>query len=80
MRKLANNSDVYKYLQALSGILEERHANELSEGVANASRTAAGNSSTELLGESRIALERVVKDEHAVLTKQERDDVGEVLR
>jgi hypothetical protein len=36
MRKLANNSDLYKYLQALSGILEERHANELSEGVANA--------------------------------------------
>ena len=36
--------------------------------------------STEFLGESRIALRRVLKEEDGVLTLQEREDLLDVLR
>ena len=79
MKTLSNNAELYEYLQLLSRVLEERHAKELSEVMAHASRTSAGNVSTEFLGESRIALRTLIKEEHGVLTSQERDDVRDVL-
>jgi len=56
MNNLCNDNELYEYLQLLSKTLEERHAKELSEIVAHASRTSAGNVSSEFLGKSRIAL------------------------
>jgi hypothetical protein len=78
MKRLSNNAELYQYLQFLWKTLEERHAKELSEAVAHASRMSPFMS-TEFLGESRIALRRLVKEEHGVLTSQERDDVKDVL-
>jgi hypothetical protein len=80
MRALSNNAELYEYLHLLSKTLQEQHAKELSEAVAHASRTAAGNVSTEFLGESRIVLRRLIKEEHGILTSQERDEVEDVLR
>jgi hypothetical protein len=79
VKLLSNNADLYQYLQFLSKTLEDRHAKELGEAVDHASRTAAGNISTEFLGESRIALRRLIKEEHGILTNQEREDVKNVL-
>ena len=79
MKRLSNNADLYQYLQSLGRTLEERHASELSEAVAHASQTAAGNISTEFLGESRIVLRRLINEEHGILTNQERDDAKDVL-
>jgi ABC-type transporter Mla subunit MlaD len=80
MDKLTSNQQLYEYLQALSRLLHERGAKDLSQTVANASRTAAGNVSTEFLGESRIALNRVMNEGQRALTSQERDDVADVLK
>jgi hypothetical protein len=79
MKPLTSNSELYEYLRGLSKILEERHAPELNEVVTHASQTAAGNVSTEFLGESRIALRRVMKEGHGILTAEERADLREVL-
>jgi hypothetical protein len=62
----------------LSKTLQERCAKELGEAVAHASRMSAFMS-TEFLEESRIALRRLIKEEHGVLTSQERDDVKDIL-
>ena len=59
-------------------MLEERHAKELSEAVNHVSRMSLFMS-TEFLGESRIALKKVLKKGRSVLTKEERDDVKDVL-
>jgi hypothetical protein len=79
MKRLSNNAELFQYLQSLGNMLEERHAKGLSEAVVHASRTAAGNMSSEFLGESRIALRRLINEEHGILTAQERDDVKDVL-
>ena len=79
MKRLSNHAELYQYLVFLGKTLEERHAEELREVVAHASRTATGNVSTEFLGESRIALRRVIKEEHGILTNPERKDVKDVL-
>jgi hypothetical protein len=80
MKTLSNNAELFQYMQSLGKTLEERDAKELSEAVVHASRTAAGNISTEFLGESRVALRMVIGGEHGVLTRQERDDVKDVLK
>ncbi len=79
MRRLSNNAELYQYLIALAAELSTRNSSDLSEAATHASRTSAGMS-TEFLGESRIALRRVLKEEDGVLTLQEREDLLDVLR
>jgi hypothetical protein len=79
MKRLASNAELYEYLTALSKTLEERGSKKLAEVVFHASQTAPGNMITEFLGESRIALRRVVKGGRGVLTDQEREDAKDVL-
>jgi hypothetical protein len=59
---LASNRDLYDYMTRLSSGLKQRGAAALSEAVDLARRYASGSSSTEFLGESRIALTRVMKE------------------
>ena len=80
MKSLSSNRELYEYLLFLAAELKKRKFDELSEAVAFASRQAAGNMSAEFLGESRIALRRVLKEEDGVLTVQERADLSDVLR
>jgi hypothetical protein len=80
MKALSSNRELYEYLLSLAAELKKRRADELSEAVAFASRHAAGNMSTEFLGEARIALRRVLKEEDGALTAQERADLADVLK
>jgi CRISPR/Cas system-associated protein Csm6 len=79
MKPLASNAELYEYMTMLSKMLEERGSKTLAEAVFHASQTAAGNMSTEFLGETRIALRRVVNEGRRVLTKEERDQARDVL-
>jgi len=80
MKSLSNNRELYEYLLFLSVELKKRKCDELSEAVTFASRQAAGNMITEFLGESRIALQRVLKEKVGVLSVQELDDLLDVLK
>jgi hypothetical protein len=77
--RLENNRQLYEYLATIGGKLNARGAVELSRVVLAASRTAAGIPVTEFLGESRIALRRVEKEE-SVLTESEHLELLDVLR
>jgi hypothetical protein len=79
MKPLSNNRELFEYLLYLAAELEKRSVNELSEVVTFASKHASGMS-TEFLGESRIALRRVLKEGDGILTVQERADVSDVLK
>jgi hypothetical protein len=80
MKHLANNRELYDYLLFLAAELRKRKFDELSDAVIFASRLAATIPSTEYLGESRIALRRVLKEEDGVLTIQERRDLSDVIQ
>ena len=75
---LASNNELYEYLVFLSDKLKKRNSHNLSEAVFSASRYVAGMS-TEFLGESRIALRRVLKDE-SVLAVQEREELSNIVK
>jgi hypothetical protein len=77
--QLNGNKELYDFLMNLAQDLKGRGASELSELVAFASRQSAGMS-TEFLGESRIALRRIVQEEKGALTASERADVEDVLQ
>jgi hypothetical protein len=79
MKVFSNNAELYQYLFELSAKLTERSAKELSEVVSHASRCSAGMS-TEFLGESRIALRRVLTEEQGALSPKGRIDVEDALR
>lgn len=79
MKPFSNNRELYEYLLFLTAELKKRKFDKLSEAVAFANRQASGMS-TEFLGESRIALRRVLKEEDGILTVQERDDLSDVLK
>jgi hypothetical protein len=79
MKRLASNAELYRYVSALAKTLEERGSKKLAAVVFHASQTAAGNMITEFLGESRIALRKVVREGRGVLTKEERDKARYVL-
>jgi len=79
VKSFPNNRELYEYLLFLAAELQKRKFEELSEAVAFASRQASGMS-TEFLGESRIALRRVLKEEDGILTVQERADLSDVLK
>lgn len=78
MKTLTSNRDLYDYLHALHSTLNERGAVDLSDIVRRAMGQAAAMS-TEFLGESRIALRRLLREGCAVLTAEEQDDVSQVL-
>jgi hypothetical protein len=79
MKSLSNNQELYDYLLHLVSELNGRGFLELGEAVAFASRHASGLS-TEFLGESRIALRRVAKEENGALTEPERAALLGVLK
>jgi hypothetical protein len=79
MKSLSSNRDLYEYLLSFSSELKRQGLLALSETVAFASGQAS-SSSTEFLGESRIALRQVMSEEKGVLTSQERAELLDVLR
>lgn len=79
MKTLSSNQDLYDYLLFLSSELKQRGLAVLSEAVTFAS-SQGSSSSTEFLGESRIALKRVLKEENGALTDQERAKLSAVLK
>jgi hypothetical protein len=80
MKHLANNQELLDYLLFLAAELKKRKLDELSDTVTRASRHAATIPSTEFLGESRIALRQVLKEEDGVLTVLERSDLSNVIQ
>ena len=66
--KLENNGQLRNYLISLSETIRERGATELAQSLISASNLAWTWPATEFLGESRIALRRVLA---------ERIDLGE---
>ena len=79
MKPFSDNRELFEYLLFLASELKKRRFNELNEAVIFASQQAS-SMSTEFLGESRIALRRVLKEEDGILTVQERNDLSDVLR
>ena len=79
MKYLSSNKELYEYLLALAAVLKTRKREDLSDVITFASRHAVGNMSAEFLGESRIALRRVLMEEDGFLTVQERDEISDVL-
>jgi hypothetical protein len=78
--KPSNHRELYEYLVLLASDLKSRGSETLSKDVAAASRTASTIPQTEFLGESRIALRRVLAEENGILNQTERDDLQDVLR
>jgi hypothetical protein len=78
MQSLRDSRELYEYLLSASKVLANRNATDLAETVAHASRTSAGMS-TEFLGESRIALRKVLREGRGILTSQEKADMSCVL-
>jgi hypothetical protein len=79
MKVFSSNRDLYDYLLALQARLGSGGANALRDVVG----IAIGNASsmgTEFLGESRIALRQVWKEERGILSDQERRDLSDVLK
>lgn len=79
MKCLSSNRDLYDYLQVLSLKLGQSGATSLNEAITFAC-TQASSSSTEFIGESRIALRRVLNEEKGILTDQERTDLLGILK
>jgi hypothetical protein len=77
--KLSSNRQLYDYLVSLSAELKIRGADELSSVTASAAHHAWGMS-TEFLGESRIALRRVLQEEGGGLSETDRIELVEVLK
>ncbi len=78
MKVLSSNRDLYDFLVALQARLNLAGDKELADAVG----VALGNASSmnaEFLGESRIALQRVLGEERGLLNEQERRDVSDVL-
>jgi hypothetical protein len=79
MKKFANNQELSEYLVSLSSDLKGRGAEQLSK-VVDFARGQAVGMSTEFLGESRVALRRVLEEENGILKDQERDKLLDALR
>jgi hypothetical protein len=78
MKPFSSNRELYEYLVFLADELKKKKLDELSEAVTHASRQASGLS-TEFLGESRVVLRRVLKEEGGLLTVQDRANVSDVI-
>ena len=79
MPQLENNQELYDYLISLAASLRERGAESMAVIITAASKHAAGLS-TEFLGESRIALRKLVDLDPAVLGEQGKSEVADVLK
>jgi hypothetical protein len=79
MRKLENNTDLYEYLRSLADLLKGRSAAPLVEYLDTAARQAT-SLSTEFLGESQIALKKVLDTENGALTNTEREELRSVIK
>ncbi|MFZ0307036.1 MAG: hypothetical protein WAL89_02595 [Candidatus Sulfotelmatobacter sp.] len=77
--KLSNNRELYEYLLLLASQLESRGAEVLSKDVSAAARTANAFPATEFLGESRIALRRVLAEENSFLSQIDLAELQDVL-
>jgi hypothetical protein len=75
---LSSNQDLYDYLIRLAESLNARHKTDLGALAAEASQQAA-STSTEFLGEARIALRRILKEESGALNQTERMDMEDVV-
>jgi len=80
MKVMSDNRDLYEYLLFLAPLLKQRGSTELSEIVQFASRLVSTFPDTEFLGESRLALKRVLDQENGILNDQERTDLCDVLK
>lgn len=78
MRALASNQDLYEYLLQLLADLRSAGADGLADSVAFAA-SQAPSASTEFLGESRIALRKVLDQEGGALGRQERTQLLNVI-
>jgi len=76
---LADNRRLYEYLLTLASKLKSQGREDLGQIVVSASRQAAGLS-TEFLGESRIALREVAREQAGALTEEEARELTEVLQ
>jgi hypothetical protein len=74
---LSSNQEVYDYLIWLAQTLNARGRADLSELAVFAKAHAA--MSTEFLGEARIALRRILKEESGALSQTERMDMEDVV-
>jgi hypothetical protein len=79
MSTLSSNRDLYDYLRSLGAKLEQRGCAKLAKAVATAIGNAA-SSSTEFLGEARLALREVLGERQGALTKEERDEASNILK
>lgn len=79
MTQLASNQALYDYLGRLAASLQERGAESMAEVIAAAARQAAGLS-TEFLGESRIALEKVLNSNQAIVSDAIRTEIADILK
>lgn len=77
--KLSSNMQLYVYLIFLSSKLRDAGVLQLSEAVARASRAVHTIPVTEFLGESRIALRRVLELDVGILSSGERSELQDVL-
>jgi len=78
VKKLSSNTDLYNYLLHLADLLADSGSPALAESVRFAARQATGLS-TEFLGESRIALRRVLDTEGGALQTPERAELEGVI-
>jgi hypothetical protein len=77
--KVSSNSELHEYLALLVSRPERVGAETLSKDVSTAARTVGVVPVTEFIGESRIALRRVLDQENGSLSKAERAEVQDVL-
>jgi len=77
--KLSSKRELYEYLVLLESRLRSRGSEALSKGLAAAARMANSIPATEFIGESRIALRRVLAEENGILSRIESTELQDVL-
>jgi|HubBroStandDraft_3_1064219.scaffolds.fasta_scaffold710867_1 hypothetical protein len=77
---LSSNRALYEYLVSLESVLSTRGRPDLSRVAAAAARAANTIPATDFLGESRIALKRVLAEEGGIFSQVESADLQDVLR
>lgn len=78
MEKRLLAHDLYEYLLALASALESSNDKDASERVLHVSRFASGSTS-ELYGEARLALPKILRDSAASLSEPEKARLREVI-
>ena len=78
MPELASNNDLYEYMASLHRLIVDRGALVSAKFIQSAMMQATGLS-TEFLGESRNALEKVLIEENETLTLKEQEELHNVI-